>query len=332
MDRLQVDPGRPSVTTPHHRTPVPDLDVVIVGYHSRDYVQDCLDSLERNHGELSLRVVLVDNDSRDGTVATVRARPGVPDVAVCAMEMGCNAGFARATNAGIATGVAPYVLLLNPDTTAGPGALSALVAFARRHPRAGVVAPGLVHPDGRDQLTARAFPTPAAAVFGRRSLLTRWFPRNPWSSRFLAGREHSQGTEPFRVDWVSGAAMLVPRRVIDEIGALDEGFFLFWEDADWCRRIVGAGHEVWCLPAVQVVHDEGGTREHTWTPATLRHFHAGAYRYWRKHNAPQPWNPLRWAAATLLALRYLLLAAPHRLRDIDPRHPRHLPPHLQESR
>lgn len=310
---------------------VADLDIVIVGYHSRDYVQACLDSVEAHHAGLDVHVVLVDNDSGDGTVAAVRARPRHPGVSLTTIEMGCNAGFARASNAGIEVGAAPYVLLLNPDTIVGPEVLSSLVSFARAHPRAGVVAPRLVHPDGSDQLTARAFPTAAAAVFGRRSPLTRWFPHNPWSSRFLAGRERSAGSVPFRIDWVSGAAMLVPRRVICDVGALDEGYFLFWEDADWCRRIVTAGYEVWCVPSVQVVHDEGGTRRHTWTTATLRHFHAGAYRYWRTHHAPQPWNPLRWAAATLLTARAVLLALRHRTRDTEPRPVRHHRPHHQES-
>jgi GT2 family glycosyltransferase len=297
-----------------------DLDVVVVAYRSRDYVTACLDSLEAARDDLRVEVTVVDNDSVDGTVEAVRSRRPSLGLHATAVPMGTNAGFARASNTGIARGRAPYVLLLNPDTVVGRGSLTSLVRFAQQHPHAGVVAPRLTNPDGSDQLTARAFPTPAAAVFGRRSPLTRWFPRNPWSSRVLAGREASTGTQPFRVDWVSGAAMLVPRRVIEHVGGLDEGFFLFWEDADWCRRIHDAGYEVWCLPSVHVVHDEGGTRRHSWTPVTLRSFHAGAYRYWRKHHAPQPWNPLRWSAAALLTLRAVVLAGRYRLRATKPRH------------
>ena len=127
--------------------------------------------------------------------------------------------------------------------------------------------PGCCTATGAISSTARTFPTPAAGLFGRRSPLTRLMPNNRWSARYLSGRQRT-GEEPFAVDWVSGAAMLVPRRVIEEVGALDEGFFLFWEDADWCHRIKDAGYAVWCVPAARVVHHEGGSRGFGWTPAT----------------------------------------------------------------
>ena len=129
------------------------------------------------------------------------------------------------------------------------------------------------------------------------------FPDNRWSRAFLAEREHLGDARPFEVDWVSGAAMLVPRYVHAETAGFDEDFFLFWEDADWCRRIKNAGYAVWCVPAATVVHDEGGTRDHGWSVPMIRWFHAGAYRYWTKHHAPQWWHPLRWVAAVLLGAR-----------------------------
>jgi GT2 family glycosyltransferase len=278
--------------------PTADLDIVIVSYESSHLIGACLDSIESARGELDLTVTVADNASTDGTAALIRERGDSTRV----IEMGSNAGFSTANNRAIAAGTARHVLVLNPDTVVNAGALESLVAFADAHPSAGVVAPRLLNADGSPQLTARAFPTPAAAVFGRRSPVTRWFPRNRWSSRFLVERDHA-GHEPFSVDWVSGAAMLVPRAVVESVGAFDEGFFLFWEDADWCRRISLAGHEVWCVPSAVVVHDEGGTRAHGWTPRTIRHFHTGAYRYWTKHHAPQPWNPLRVGAAGLLGAR-----------------------------
>ena len=97
---------------------------------------------------------------------------------------------------------------------------------------------------------------------------------------------------------------------------------LFWEDADWCRRLAGAGYSVWCVPDATVRHDEGGTRRHTGSALATRSFHAGAYRYWRTHHAPQPWNPLRWAAAAALGSRALLLLAAHRVERLAaPRNP-----------
>jgi N-acetylglucosaminyl-diphospho-decaprenol L-rhamnosyltransferase len=284
--------------------PEVDVSVVIVSYHCRDDVMACVESVLGSRSARGFEVVVVDNGSTDGTLELLADR--APQARV--IPMGMNAGFSKANNVGMATARGRYVLVLNPDTVVAPGALYRLADWLDAHGGAGVAAPQLLNADGTDQRTARAFPTPAAALFGRRSPLTRWFPRNRWSTRFLSGGAH-RGDEPFRVDWVSGAAMMVPASVINEVGGFDEEFFLFWEDADWCRRITDAGYEVWCVPQAQVTHDEGGTRSHGWSPRVVRHFHRGAYLYWRKHHAPQPWNPLRWLAAGALGVRALLVMA-----------------------
>lgn len=286
---------------------VADVDVVIVGYRSRDLVLACLDSIADAAPGLVVTRTVADNHSGDGTLEAVAARGDT----IC-FDTGGNLGFSRANNLGIARGSARYVLVLNPDTIVEPGAIRTLVDVADAHPEAGVVAPRLLHADGTPQLTARAFPSPAAAVFGRRSPLTRLFPGNPWSRSFLTERDHV-GEDPYEVDWVSGAAMLVRRDVIDEVGGFDEEFFLFWEDADWCHRIKRAGHAVLTVPAATVVHDEGGTRGHSWSPNTTVWFHQGAYRYWTKHHAPHPLDPRRWVAALLLAARAAFVVVLHSL-------------------
>jgi N-acetylglucosaminyl-diphospho-decaprenol L-rhamnosyltransferase len=306
-------------------SPVPTVvDVVIVSYRCRELVLRTIESLAEAGSGMAVSVTVVDNDSRDGTSAAVRER--FPHVDV--VDAGWNSGFAHAVNMGIARGDGRFVLLLNPDTVVAPDALRVLVSFAEEHPHAGVVAPQLRNADGTDQQTARSFPTPAAAVLGRRSPLTRLFPGNPWSTAYLATHRRAPAGEPFRVDWVSGAAMLVPRAVIERVGGLDDGFFLFWEDADWCRRISDARFEVWCVPAAEVVHDEGGSRAHGWSPRTIRWFHQGAYRYWVKHHASSPWNPARWAAAALLSARAAVLTIHHGLRHRSPQRsqPTCLPP------
>lgn len=295
---------------------VTDVHVVIVSYRCRDLVVRTLESLAEASTGVTVSVTVVDNDSGDGTVEALRRR--FPDVDV--VDSGWNSGFARASNDGITRGNGRYVLLLNPDTVVTRDALGVLVSFADSRPAAGVVAPRLRNPDGSDQRTARSFPTAAAAVWGRRSPLTRLFPGNPWSASYLATRRAAT-SEPFRVDWVSGAAMLVRRAVVEQVGVLDDAFFLFWEDADWCRRIADAGLEVWCVPAAEVVHDEGGSRGHGWSPRTIRWFHQGAYRYWVKHHAPSPWNPARWAAAALLTARAAVLTIHHGHLHTRPQRP-----------
>ncbi|MBM9469152.1 glycosyltransferase family 2 protein [Nakamurella leprariae] len=283
--------------------------MIIVAYHSRDLVLRCLDALAADLTAERVHVTVLDNSRDTLLLHRLGDRAGVTGI-----DMGGNTGFARACNRGIALGAAPAVLLLNPDTVVAEDAIDTLLRFLADHPDAGVVAPALRNPDGSDQRTARRFPTAAAAVFGRRSVLTRLWPGNRWSGRYLL-TDQVDRSRPFRADWVSGAAMLVPRAVIDRVGGLDEGYFLFWEDADWCRRIRSAGLDVWVVPDAVVTHDEGGTRNHGWSTTALRSFHRGAYRYWRLHAAPQWWNPLRWAAAAALTARAAVLIAESSLRD-----------------
>jgi hypothetical protein len=288
-----------------------DLSVVIVSFHCRDQVLACVESIARSRPDRRVEVIVVDNGSTDGTLEALRARAAQVRV----IPMGTNAGFSRANNVGILEALGRHVLVLNPDTIVEVGALDRLADWLDDHPQAAVAAPQLCNPDGTDQRTARSFPTPAAAIFGRRSPLTRWFPGNPYSRRFLSGLDHA-GDQPFQVDWVSGAAMMVPASAIARVGAFDEAFFLFWEDADWCRRFADAGFEVWCVPEARVTHDEGGTRGHGWAPPVVAHFHRGAYLYWRKHHAPQSWNPIRWGAAVALSGRAVAVIATQQVRAV----------------
>jgi GT2 family glycosyltransferase len=291
-----------------------DLSVLLVTYNSRRFIDDCLQAVERTVRHHSVEVVAVDNASSDGTAAHLRAHwPSVRTI-----DMGRNAGFAAANNRALAATSGRHVLLLNGDAVVAPGALDALIEFLDANPAAGVVAPKVCNPDGSDQGTARAFPTPAAAVWGRRSPLTKAFPRSRWARRYLVGREH-RTDEPFAVDWVSGACLMVRRSVIDEVGGLDDGFFMHWEDADWCRRIQDAGHEVWCLPGVQAWHEEGGSRR-GWPAAQVRHFHRGAYRYYRKHHLHGPRGVFRPVAAAALAARAALVITRNELRRASAGH------------
>jgi N-acetylglucosaminyl-diphospho-decaprenol L-rhamnosyltransferase len=279
----------------------PDVSVAIVTYNARRVLGECLRSLPSALSRHSYEVIVADNGSADGTPVTVRSE--WPFVRL--MELGANRGFSFANNKVLNAARGRYVLLLNPDTMARPGSIDELVAFADEHADVGVVAPRLLNVDSTDQGTARAFPTPAAALFGRHSLLTRLFPNNRWSRDYLVGRQHV-GDEPFEIDWVSGACMLVSRRAIDAAGSLDEGFFMYWEDADWCRRIKHAGHRVFCVPKAHVVHLDG-SRARRLPAYQVWAFHSSAYRYYSKHHLRQSWNPLRALAAFVLYGRAALI-------------------------
>jgi len=293
--------------------PVVDVSIVIVTYECRELVRACLRAIRPAVGDLTHEIIVADNASTDGVVTMLRAE--WPTVSI--IEMGSNTGFARANNRAIASSQGRWILLLNPDTEAAPGSIAEMAHFMGSRRDVGVVAPQLLNTDLTDQGTARSFPTAAAAFFGRRSLMTRLFPKNRISRRYMSGREVG-GLDPFEVDWVSGAALMVDRDVISRVGGLDEGFFMHWEDADWCYRVKAAGLKVFCVPAARIIHHEGGSRR-GWPPRQIWAFHHGAFRFYSKHHASSIWNPLRYVAALGLGTRAIGLLAVWLLRPHAPR-------------
>jgi len=290
-----------------------DLSVLIVTYNSRAFIGECVDAVRASMTRHTYEIIAVDNASSDETSKYLRDE--YPSVLV--IDMGRNAGFSAGNNCAYRASRGRHVVLLNGDATVTPGALDALIEFLDSSEGAGVVAPRLLNPDGSDQGTARSFPTPAAAVFGRRSPLTRMFPANHYSRRYMSGLDR-EGSEPFEVDWVSGACLMVPRAVVKTVGLLDESFFMHWEDADWCRRIKQRGFTVSCLPTAQVFHAEGSSRR-GWPSAQVRYFHRGAYRYYAKHHLTGARSVLRPVAAGALAGRAALVMARNRSTAISSR-------------
>lgn len=281
----------------------PAVTITLVTYECREDVLRCLDTLDRAAMRHDVEVVIVDNDSTDGVADAVRRRH--PDVLV--VERRRNAGFGRSHNLAAAHARGRYLLVLNPDTEVDDGAIDAMVEFADARAAegrpVGVVAPMLLNPDGTDQLTARSFPTASAGIFGRRSPLTRWFPNNPWSRRFLRADQVDR-SRPWTVDWVSGAAMLVPRELFESLGGFDTDFFMHFEDAELCARVGAAGREVWCVPEARIVHHEGGSRG-GWPVSQVWYFHRGAYLFARKARYPDAADPRRWLTAALLGVRLI---------------------------
>jgi GT2 family glycosyltransferase len=286
----------------------PDLSVLIVTFNSGSFIDLCIDAVRSTVSARTYEIIVADNASSDDSLTRLRARGSQ----LTLIDMGANTGFAVANNAAFRASTGRNVVLLNGDAVVQPGALNELVRFLDEHPDAGVVAPKLENPDGTDQGTARSFPSPAAALFGRRSVLTRLFPRNRFSRHYLSGREHA-GDEPFEVDWVSGACLMLRRDVALQAEMLDENFFMYWEDADLCRRVKQAEHGVWCVPGARVMHTEGSSTD-GWPPIQVRHFHRSAYHYYAKHHLTGAKRGLRPVAAAALALRALLVMARERIR------------------
>jgi N-acetylglucosaminyl-diphospho-decaprenol L-rhamnosyltransferase len=226
------------------RADAPDVDVVIVAHDAGEYLRKAVDSVAEHVAPG--RIVVVDAESSDGSVdALGAARPGVRVIAAP------NRGFSASNNIGIAATSGAYVLLLNPDAELVDGSLARLVARAEADPRAGIVGPRVLDPDGGLQRASfGAFPTLAStlALHVGRSI-DRW--------RGGPGVARSERTADGPVGWVTGACMLVRRSAIGDVGPMDEGFFLYFEDADWCHRMHDRGWRVVIEASASCVHHLG---------------------------------------------------------------------------
>lgn len=229
----------------------PALTVVIVSYECREELLSCLDSIRTSRQEVPYRVRVVDNASTDGTVQAARERHPWAEVT----ESRENLGFAKANNLALRQADTPFVLLLNPDTMVFDHAFDTAIGFLKEHPGAGMVSCRLVTGDGSlDLACRRGFPT-AWDGFCRAVGLSRLFPK----VRLFSGYNMTwlDESKPARVDAVNGAFMMVTREAMDKVGLLDEDYFMYMEDMDWCWRFAMAGFEVHYTPACSVVHLKG---------------------------------------------------------------------------
>lgn len=222
-----------------------DLSVIIVSYNMASFLGRCLASIYRAAPRINFEVLVVDNASTDGSTQMVRT--GFPQVTLLANEM--NYGFARANNQALQMSKGRYCLLLNPDTLVNPRSLDEMVEFMDHHPDAGASGCQLISPDGAIQLSCRSFPS-LLAVLLRGTRLHKVY-NKPVARYLMAEWDHSSVRE---VDWVLGACLLLRRAALEDVGLLDEGFFLYYEDIDLCYRLKQRGWKVYYNPQVQVVH------------------------------------------------------------------------------
>jgi N-acetylglucosaminyl-diphospho-decaprenol L-rhamnosyltransferase len=227
---------------------MPRLSIVTVTYNSRNQIDACLASLSSHPASMTHELIVVDNDSPDGTAAAVRER--WPDVRV--LETGANLGFAAGCNTGIRQTSGEYVLLLNPDTLVPAGALDTLIAHLAARPDAAVVGPRLVDADGRAELSFGAMIGPVAEL--RQKLLIAGSDRGVRLARAYVDRLTRRSRD---VDWVSGACLLVRRTDAENVGLLDERYFMYTEDVDFCAAIRARRRRVLFTADAQVVHLRG---------------------------------------------------------------------------
>jgi GT2 family glycosyltransferase len=268
-----------------------DVSVVVVSWNVRGPILECLASVCAEVAGLSAEVFVVDNGSEDGSAAAVRESfPGVRVI-----ETGANVGFALAANVGLREATGRALLLLNPDARLLPGALGSLLGALRALPDAGICVPLLRHPDGSPQPSWARFPGVRAEWTGR---LDR--------SQAPAPPTALAGAAPFPVDWVGGACLLARREAVEAVGLLDERFFLYGEDVEWCHRMLRGGWRTYLVPAAAAVHHGGMSAAQVSPAETRRRLYAARLRLYRALYgpvgalAPSAVAAARYAAGRLL--------------------------------
>jgi len=231
----------------HMSGPETRVDAVIVAYNGRDTLRACVEPLAAMP---FVSVVVVDNASPHDPIGAIE------DLDVTIVRAPRNGGFSYGCNLGIARGSAPFVLLLNPDAHLQSADLSALVSALETDPGAGVAGPRILDGDGGLLLSQRRFPRPASTL-GQALFLHRLAPSAAWADELI--HEPEAYERPGTPDWISGACMLLRRTALDEIGGLDEGFFLYCEDTDLCRCLRSAGWTTRFVPTATARHEEGSS-------------------------------------------------------------------------
>ena len=258
----------------------PRLSIIIVNWNTRELLAGCLRSIEASQSSIfnlqsSIEVFVVDNASADGSAALVRER--FPRVKL--IENAENVGFARANNQGIALATGRYVLLLNPDTVVHPGALETMGAFMDTQPAAGACGARLLNADGSLQPACHPMLTPG-----------REFWRLIFLDRLWACATYRMGQwdaiTPRRVEVIKGACLLLRRKALDQVGVLDESYFMYTEEVDLCYRLAQAGWELWYVPAAAITHfGEASSRQVK--EAMYLHLYRSKIQFYRKFGGEQ---------------------------------------------
>ncbi len=262
------------------------LSIIIVNYNSGQLVERCMASIYK---EIStdFELIFIDNNSADGSGEIIKEC--YPDITF--IQESSNLGLAKAFNDGLEKSSGEFLLSLDSDTVILPEAIEKLITEIEQDKSIGGIGSRLIYPDGTIQHTARRFPNPLNALFGRRSLLTKLWPDNHFSKKYLMTNEEGSD-QPYEVDSLSTACFMVRREVYESVGGLDPDYFVYWVDTDWCYRIKDVHWKIIAIPDSVIIHDENignGRRERRRTRMIID-FHKGAYRFYRKNIVKSNFN------------------------------------------
>jgi GT2 family glycosyltransferase len=256
-----------------------DLSVIIVNWNTKEFLLPCVKSVLGKGQGVSMEVIVVDNGSNDGSGVEVKRLFPVLRL----IENDSNLGFAKAVNQGLRLFSGRYALLLNPDTQVKEGSVEKLLSFMEAHPKAGAAGAQLVNSDGTKQNSMANFPSLATELLNKR-VLRRLFPKR------FPGKERSYA-EAIEVDSVIGACMVVRRKAIEGVGFLDEDYFLFLEETDWCYRMKKAGWKVYHVPQAEVVHFQGKSAEKDKKRSRVEYYRS-RYHFFKKNRGKAQWFTL----------------------------------------
>ena len=277
----------------------PVFAAILVNYNAGPDLERALRSIADEMAGQPWEGVVVDNASTDGSAEAVNRF--APTIGL--IRNSDNVGFARGVNQGLAATTAPYVVIMNPDCRLMAGAIVALRAAVETNAGCAIAGPRILNPDGSLQGSARGDPDMLTGLFGRTALLRRVVPFLPVARRNVVVDEAIRaGEASVAVDWLSGACMLARRDALNDVGGFDERFFLYWEDADVCRRLRARGYHVRYVPGATAIHRVGQSSR-TAQASAIRAFHESAYLYYAIHVAPARLNPKRAVARAILQMR-----------------------------
>ncbi|HDS30670.1 MAG TPA: glycosyltransferase family 2 protein [Firmicutes bacterium] len=286
--------------------PEAEISIITVNYKRADLTDRLLSSIAKFAPPCSHEVIMVDNASGDGSVEFLQPRH--PSVKFLQLEK--NIGFGAGNNRGVEKSSGRILFLINPDSFLKSEIFSKPVEYLDNHPDVGILGLKVFTPDGVLEQTARGFPDASTGLFGRSTFLGKLAQRTKLGDASIAKKNlkaDPDATEPYEVDWVSGAAMAIRRDCFEKISGFDEDFFMYWEDADLCYRALKAGYKTMWFPGAEIFHSAKGCSSKDPVPA-IRYFHDSAYLYLTKHISPKPsflrgfaWCALNFRAAVLTA-------------------------------
>ena len=283
---------------------IPDLSIIIVSWNTRDLLKECLQSIYEHTRGVSFEIFVIDNASTDGTVEMLKSLQSIHLYRTLTLISNpANRGFASANNQGIAQTEGKYVLLLNPDTRLRENTLSAMTAHMDKNPRCGILGCHLSNSDGSHQDSVRRFPLlldQSLILLKLHHIFLNAAPIN----RYLC--KDFNYIQPQSVDQVMGACFMIRKEVINVIGTLDENFFNWFEEVDFCKRTKNAGYTICYTPDTTVIHHHGASFKQVMTLKKQMMWNSSLRYYFKKHNKKVAYIAISIVSLVSLVITYLL--------------------------